>query len=153
MADKIKVIEEIAQDLLARLGVETTVSIEESEGVFNIQLETDQPGILIGYHGETLAAIQLMVGMIAWRQLDEWTKVLVNVGDYRQKRKESLERMAQSAAQKAKFSGQPQTLPPISAFERRIIHLALSSDSEIETVSEGEGANRHVVVKPKQPSP
>lgn len=153
MADKIKVIEEIAQDLLARLGVETTVSVEESEGVFNIQLETDQPGILIGYHGETLAAIQLMVGMIAWRKLDEWTKVLVNVGDYRQKRKESLERMAQSAAQKAKFSGQPQALPPISAFERRIIHLALSSDSEIETVSEGEGANRHVVVKPKQPSP
>lgn len=150
MDDKIKVIEEITQDLLNHLEVEAKVSVEESEGVLNIQLETDQPAILIGYHGETLAAIQLMVGMIAWRKLGEWTRVLVNVGDYRQRRKESLGRMAFSVSQKVKFSGQPQALPPMSAFERRIIHLALSSDPEIETASEGEGKERHVVVRPKQ---
>lgn len=149
---KLKTVEEITQDLLSRLEVEVKVAVEESEGVFNVQLETEQPGILIGYHGETLAAIQLMVGMIAWRKLGEWTKVLVNIGDYRQRRKESLERMALSVAQKAKFSGQPQALPPMSAFERRIIHLALSSDPEVETLSEGEGKERHVVVKSKKPS-
>ena len=135
------------------MGVETKIAVEESEGVFNIQMETEQPGILIGYHGETLAAIQLMVGMIAWRKLGEWTKVLANIGDYRERRKESLERMALSVAQKAKFSGQPQALPPMSAFERRLIHLALSADPEVETLSEGEGKERHVVVKSKQPSP
>lgn len=153
MGDKIKIVEEITQDLLSRLGVEAKISVEESEGVFNVQLETEQPGILIGYHGETLAAIQLMVGMIVWRKLGEWTKVLVNVGDYRQRRQESLERMALSLAQKAKFSGQPQALPPMSAFERRLIHLTLSVDPEVETLSEGEGKERHVVVKSKQPSP
>jgi len=87
--------------------------------------------------------------MIAYRKFGEWTRILVNVGDYRERRKEVLERMALAVAQRAKFSGQPQALPPMSAFERRIIHLALTGDSELETASEGEGKDRHVVIKPK----
>lgn len=148
----LKIVEDITKDLLARLGTETTVTVAESEGVFNVQLETKEPGILIGYHGETLAAIQLIVGMIAWRKSGEWTKVLVNIGDYRERRQESLERMAASVAQEAKLSGQPQALSPMSAFERRLIHLTLASDPEVETLSEGEGKERHVVVKTKQPA-
>ncbi|PIS14208.1 hypothetical protein COT65_00205 [Candidatus Shapirobacteria bacterium CG09_land_8_20_14_0_10_47_13] len=149
---KLKTIEEITQDLLSRLGVEVKISVEESEGVFNVQLETKEPGILIGYHGETLAAIQLIVGMMVWRKSGAWTKILVNVGDYRERRQESLARMAVSVAQEAKLSGQPQTLPPMSAFDRRLIHLALAADPAVETLSEGEGKDRHVVVKTKQPS-
>lgn len=148
----LKIVEEITKDLLARLGVETTVAVTESEGVFNVQLETKEPGILIGYHGETLAAIQLIVGMIAWRKSGAWTKVLVNIGDYRERRQEALARMAAAAAQEAKLSGLPQTLPPMSSFERRLIHLALAADPGVETFSEGEGKDRHVVVKTKQPA-
>jgi len=146
---KLKIIKEITQKLLELLKIEGKVEVEEKEGLINVQLETDQPGILIGYHGETLAAIQLMVGMIAYRRLGEWTRILVNVGDYYQKRKESLERIAQAVAQKVKSSSQPQGLSPMSSAERRIIHLALASDSEVETISEGEGRERHVVIKPK----
>jgi spoIIIJ-associated protein len=73
--------------------------------------------------------------------------VLVEVNDYRQKRKENLERLAVSMAQKVKFSGRPQILSPMSSFERRIIHLALAEDAQVETVSEGEGKQRRVVVK------
>lgn len=148
----LKIVEDITKDLLTRLGTEATVAVAESEGVFNVQLETKEPGILIGYHGETLAAIQLIVGMIAWRKSGVWTKVLVNIGDYRERRQESLERMAMAVAQEAKLSGQPQALPPMSAFERRLVHLTLASDPAVETLSEGEGKERHVVVKTKQPA-
>ena len=70
--------------------------------------------------------------------------------DYRERRKESLERMALSAAQRIKFSGESQSLPAMSSAERRIVHLALVDDQEVETESEGEGMSRRVVVKPKE---
>jgi spoIIIJ-associated protein len=149
MDEKIDIIQEITQKLLELLGVEAKISLEEKEGVVNVQLETNEPGILIGYHGEILAAIQLMVGMIAYRRSGEWTRILVNVGDYYQKRRQSLEKIAQAVAQKVKFSHQPHQLPPMSSSERRIVHLVLAQDPEVETVSEGEGQTRHVVIKPK----
>lgn len=150
MDKKIEAIKGIIQDLLNHLEVKATILVSEGEeNSVAIQLETDQPGVLIGYHGETLSAIQLIVSMIVYRKFSEWTRILVNVGDYRERRKEVLERMALVVAQRAKFSSQPQALPPMSAFERRIIHLALTGDSELETASEGEGKDRHVVIKPK----
>ena len=145
-ADKIN---KLAQKLLDSLGITATVKIEEKDGVFNVDLETESPGILIGYHGETLVAFQLILSMMAYRELGEWSRVVVNIGDYRQRRQEALERMALSACQRVKFSQKEYELPPMSAAERRIIHLALSSASEIETESRGEGRERRVVIKPK----
>lgn len=146
---KIATLQEIIQHLLELMGVEakTEVSKQESD-IFQVQLEAEDPGILIGYHGETLAAIQLLLGMIAYRQTGEWIRVLVNVGDYREKRQESLERMAQSAAEKVKFSSEEQALPEMNATDRRLVHLALANDPEVATESEGEGRNRRVVIKP-----
>lgn len=146
---KLRTIEEITQELLKLLGLEIKFTLAEKDDAFCVQIETDQPGVLIGYHGETLAAIQLMIGMIAYRKLDEWVRVLVNVGDYQERRQEALGKMAASVAQKVKFSHQPQALPPMTSAERRIIHIALANDPEVETVSEGEDKERRVVVKPK----
>jgi spoIIIJ-associated protein len=146
---KLKTVEEITQELLKQLGVGVKFAVLEKDDAFYVQLETDQPGVLIGYHGETLAAIQLMIGMIAYRKLDEWVRVLVNVGDYQERRQEALGKMAASVAQKVKFSHQPQALPPMTSAERRIIHIALANDPGVETVSEGEDKERRVVVKPK----
>lgn len=147
---KVVQIKKIAEELLNRLGIQTKIDIkEDNEGKINLQLEAAEPGILIGYHGETLAAIQLIISLIAFKKIGEWTRILVNVGDYWEKRQESLERMASSVAQKVKFSGQAQFLPPMSASERRIIHLALSNDLSVETVSEGMGRERHIVIKPR----
>ncbi|MBM3205991.1 hypothetical protein FJZ41_04050, partial [Candidatus Shapirobacteria bacterium] len=109
----------------------------------------DEPGILIGYHGQSLVAIQQILTLMAFKKFGEWVRLLVDVGDYREKRKESLEQMAKSLAQKVKLSGQSQVFPPMSSFERRIIHLVLAEDNEVKTVSEGEGDQRHVVLKPK----
>lgn len=143
-------VENLVKELIGHLGVQAKAEVkEDKEGVIHIQLETEDPGILIGYHGETLASLQLLLGLMTYRQTNEWQRILVNVGDYRERRQESLERMALSAAQKVRFSGEEQALPFMTATERRLIHLALADDAEVMTESEGEGRNRRVVIKPK----
>ena len=121
-----KIVEETAKKLIKLMGVKVDVSVMPEEDSVKVQLETDNPGILIGYHGETLASFQQILAMIVYRQTGEWVRVLVNVGDYRERRQETLERMALSAAQKAKFSGESQVLPSMSSAERRLVHLARS---------------------------
>ena len=146
---KLKIIKEITEKLLELLEVKASLVVKEEDEIINIQLETEEPGILIGYHGQALQALQLLISLIGFKKFNEWVRVVVNVGDYQEKRQESLTKMAQSITQRAKFSGTSQSLPPMSSAERRIIHLALANDTEVETFSEGEGRERHVVIKPK----
>lgn len=148
---KKELIKKLSQELLDHLKVKAKVKVtKDKEGLFYVQLETEETGALIGYHGENLASIQLVLTLMVYRQLGEWVRILANVGDYRERRQESLERMALSAAQKVRFSGEAQSLPPMSSAERRMIHLALADDDEISTESEGEGYQRRVVVRPKK---
>jgi len=150
--DSLKAIKEIVDELLKLLEVEVKPVVEEKDGLVNIQLQTDNPGILIGYHGDTLASLQIMLSMMVYRKLGSWVKILVDVGDYRERRKETLDKMALSAAQKVKFSGQDYAFPPMSSGDRRIIHIALSENPDVTTESQGEGFERRVVVKPKNVS-
>jgi len=143
-------LKKITTQLLKGLEVEAKVEIVEEEALTRIKLETDEPGILIGYHGQTLASIQLLMAMMVYRQSGEWARIVVDVNDYREKREETLQRMALSITQKVKFSGEPQALPPMPPAERRIIHLALADDPEVETISEGEDEDRRVVVSLKK---
>lgn len=143
-------LKKITTQFLKELEVEAKVEIVEEETLTRIKLETDEPGILIGYHGQTLASIQLLMAMMVYRQSGEWARIVVDVNDYREKREETLQRMALSITQKVKFSGEPQALPPMPPAERRIIHLALADDPEVETISEGEDEDRRVVVSLKK---
>jgi len=147
---KLKLIQKILEELFAYLKIEANFKIEEKEDTLRINIETNQPGILIGYHGRTLSALQRILSLTAYRQLNERIKIVLDVANYRQKREETLRRMAMLAAQKAKSSGQEQELPPMSSQERRIIHLALGNDSQVTTESRGEGKTRRVVIKPKK---
>ena len=149
MDKQIKILEEITQELFDLLQMKITFTVKKEEEVFIIQLKTEDPGVLIGYHGQALAALQQMITMIAFKKSGEWVRVLVDVEDYREKRKEVLERMATSIAEKVKASGKSQLLPPMSSFERMIVHLILADHPEVETFSEGEGDQRHIVVKLK----
>lgn len=143
-------VEKITKELLEHLEAKAKVEVAKNEeGLMIVRLESEEPAILIGYHGQTINAIQLLIGMMAYRRLGEWVRILVEVNDYRQRRKETLERMAFSVAQRAKFSGESQVLSPMPSVERRIIHLALAEDPEVETISEGEGDGRRIVVRPR----
>ena len=148
-----KKIKKITADLLANLAIEIqqlTISTDE-DGVFHINLEIkdEDTGILIGYHGDTISALQLIISLMLYKQTGTWNRLLVEIGDYRQKRQQSLEKMAQTTAQRVKFSGEAIALFNLNPFERRIIHTFLTDHPSVVTQSEGEGRNRHLIIKPK----
>lgn len=149
-----KQLEEINKEvasLLSELEVAANASgtYDEAENILNIQIDSPGAAVLIGFHGETLQAIQLILSFVAHKILGEWIRVLVNVGDYRQKREEQLNRLALNLAMKAKFSKEAQTIPNLSSAERRVVHLCLSDHPDVYTQSEGEGRNRQLIIKPK----
>jgi len=144
-------IKKLTEDLLKNLLVKGTVEVtqDSKNQVFNVQLESEDSGILIGYHGETLEAIQLILSLIVYRKVGSWLRLVVNVGNYREERYDQLKRLALNIAQKVKFSGESQILTNLSPSERRIIHLELADHPDVITESEGEGEERRLVVKPK----
>ncbi|MCX6817027.1 MAG: KH domain-containing protein [Candidatus Beckwithbacteria bacterium] len=147
-----KNIAKLTKQLLSQLGVEPTKitisSPEPDSYLLDLELADQEMGMLIGYHGDTISALQLMLNLLLYRQKGEWCKLVVNIGDYRQKREETLIKLAQDTAQRVKFSGQPMALFNLNPFERHTIHAFLSTDPKVATESEGEGRNRHLIVKP-----
>lgn len=150
MADNLKKIEKITKDLIEKLGVSAKISVSQTEEKsYRVDLDGEDLGVLIGYHGETLSALQLILGLMVYKNLGEWVRVLVNVGDYREMREQKLTELAHRAADKVRFLQAPITLPPMSSFERRLVHTALSErNNEVVTESVGGGSERRVVVKP-----
>ncbi len=143
-------VKQITEDLLGRLGVVGSVAVDVDEtGAYRVHIETEETGLLIGFHGRTLESFQIILGMLVSKKLEQWVKVYVNVGDYREKREEALMLMAQHAAERALAAGRPIELPHLSPSERRVIHLTLAGDERVETESVGEGLSRTLIVKPK----
>lgn len=143
-------VKEITEDLLKRLEVEGVVSVDTDEtGAYQVQIDTEETGLLIGYHGRTLESFQIILSIIVSKKLEAWVKAYVNVGDYRQKREETLMHMAQRAAERVLTFGRSVELPNLTASERRVIHLTLGGDERVTTESVGDGMNRTLVVKPK----
>lgn len=154
MAEKAEInqiAKKLTEELLKRTGVEASVEVEDEDGVTKINIIGEDLGILIGFHGETLKAIQTLLGVMINHEKgsEEWHRVLVDVGSWRQSRQVSLEEMAQNAVTKARESGLPCALPPLSADERRLVHLFLQEMPGVSSHSEGEGSERHIVVLPE----
>lgn len=143
-------VQHIAEDLLGKLEIVGSVIVRIDEaGAFRVGIETEETGLLIGHHGKTLESLQLILGIMVSKALGRWVKAYVNVGDYREKREETLMHMAQRAADRALALGRSVELSRLTPAERRIIHLTLSGDDRIETESVGEGDDRTLLVKPK----
>lgn len=130
--------------------VQLTFEEDDSQGSLICQIESPQAAVLIGFHGENLQALQLILSFLVHKSQNEWVKILVNIGDYRQKREEQLHKLALNLAMKAKFSGEAQSLPNLSSSERRFIHLVLADNPDVYSESEGEGRNRLLMIKPKK---
>lgn len=152
--ETLKEIKNLVEDLLAKIDQtgEITVKDDQKNEAIKVKIKTEDPGVLIGFHAKTLSAIQLILGLMIYRRTGQWQRLVVDVNDYRQEQMERLKGIAQTAAQKAKFSGQSVILSPMTPFERRIIHLAISEFEGVETRSEGELDGRHVVIFPTKAS-
>lgn len=150
--DKKEIIEKLANDLLLLMGVKVKAQVAEDKAneAFVVTVEAgDETGLLIGRRGETLLSIQSLLGVIVRQHLGEWVRIVVDVGDWREKEEERLKSLALSAGERAKETGQPQPLYNLTPAQRRIVHLILSEDETLETESLGEDAERYLVVKPK----
>ena len=148
--DKIKIVTEAVKELLGKLGLSADIAVAEGEEKsFQVDINGEDLGALIGYHGETLSSLQLFLNLLVHRKIGEWRRVLVDIGGYRKEREQKLFDLAQRTADRVRFLQTPVTLTPMPSFERRLVHMALGEEEGVETESEGEGWERRVVVKPK----
>jgi spoIIIJ-associated protein len=138
--------------LLARivegLDLDAEVLVEESEDEIVARVEGEDLGLLIGRRGQTIDAVQLLGYRVAFRGRDDRKRVSVDAAGYRARRRETIERQAQRAAERALETGKEIELEPMSPSERKIVHDWLKDRSGIETFSEGEEPERCVIVAP-----
>ena len=107
-------------------------------------------GILIGRQGETLRALQYLVRLMVSHRLKHWTDLIVDVEQYRVRRRRTLEDLAQRVAERVAKEGRPQALEPMPAYERRLVHIALRNHPQVTTQSVGAGERRKVTIIPKK---
>lgn len=152
----------VLEDLLERMDIHGYVTavlirvpgqkgtIEETVTLHIEGADEEAMGLLIGRRGETLRSLQFLLNLLVSRRVQKWPQVVVDVGNYRQRRQESLEGLARRMAERVRQTGRPIMLEPMAAYERRIVHLALREDKGIYTESSGDGENRKIVIYPSK---
>jgi spoIIIJ-associated protein len=139
----------VLMELLDLLRVEGDVEVRSRSYPLTLNVHGDDLGILIGRHGDTLASLQFMVNLIVGRRMGHWTRVVVDVEEYRQRRERTLRDVAGRAAERVRRTRQAVTLEPMPSNERRIVHMTLQGDRFVATHSVGEGDGRKVVISPR----
>ena len=132
-----------------RVYVKSEVSVTEQEGGALLSLTGEDIGFVIGHRGETLDALQYLTGLVANHVDDSYYRITIDIGNYREKRKETLESLGKRIAAKAVKTGRNCPLEPMNPYERRIIHTAVQTVEGAKSWSEGEDTNRHVVIGPE----
>ena len=138
----------VLERVVAELGLEAEVSVEEDEDEIRGSVDGEEVGLLIGRHGQTIDAVQLLCFQMAFRGRPERKRVSVDAAGYRERQGESLRRRADMAADDAIRDKRAVELEPMGSNERRVIHEHLRDRPELETYSEGDEPNRFVVIAP-----
>lgn len=125
-----------------------TLKTSEEDNVITIDIEGEDVGFIIGRRGETMDALQYLACLVANRIDSSYKRVVINTGDYREKREKTLESLGRRLAIKAAKTGRKSSLEPMNPYERRIIHTAVQKVNGAISWSEGENMNRHVVIGP-----
>lgn len=135
------------KELTQLMGVQVEIAMgSDEEGNLYAQMTGDTLGILIGRRGETLDALQYLTSLKINRNQDTYTRITLDTENYREKREDTLVRLANRMANRAVKTGRKVSLEPMNPYERRIIHSALQANEKVDTHSEGEDQNRHVVI-------
>lgn len=149
MAKNKKIAEELIQELFDKLGVKESFEVTENDETIDVVISSDEPGLIIGHHGDTLDSLQLVLSLMLAKKLGEYKRVSVEVGDYKKNRSDYLRSLAGQTKERAIAEKQEIFLPNLKAWERREVHLYLHDDPEVVSESVGEGKDRTLVVKPK----
>ncbi len=148
-----KTLMEALEGILINLEVpydEVGIEKEKQKDVdlYRINIETEDPSVLIGFHGETIHAMQHLLKVIAWRQTKKEFNILLDVDNYRQRQEENVLSLAKRKVDIARQTNKTQVLPPMSGYFRRVVHLFLNTDDfkDISTESIGDGDHRQVTI-------
>ncbi len=147
--DSVSVARAVTSSLLETMGFRGTVHGREETGAVLLTITGSQLAPLIGRHGQTLEALDLVVNLMVARRLGHRVPVVVDAERYRERRREALQALAQRTADRVRRSGKSVALEPMPASERRVIHTVLAEDPIVTTHSEGEGQDRHIVIHPR----
>jgi spoIIIJ-associated protein len=143
---------QITCEMLEKMNFEVDKAFVEDvaneENQVLVGVTVNNPAGLIGFRGRNLAAVQLVLSLIVKNKLGEWVRVLLDINNYRQEQKDRLVNMAKNLAEKVKATGKEVAMASMSSYERRLCHMTLTEIDGITSDSEGEGEERHIVIKP-----
>lgn len=143
---------EILDNLLGLLLLEGSYEIEETDDAFNVYIETEDAGRLIGARGESLEGLQLIVNQIIYKKGDNqnFKRAIIDVSGWKKQREEDLTRRAKELIKEVVDTGKSLELEPMSSWQRRVVHMVVGETEGVASESIGEGRDRHVVIKPKK---
>jgi spoIIIJ-associated protein len=140
---------ELVTRIVDGIGVTGRIDVDESDEVITVSCVGSDLGMLIGRHGQTIDAVQYLANAVMWRRHpDDRKEVIVDAAGYRDRRRVALEALALRSADRALSDHEPVELEPMTAVERKVVHLRLKEFDGVETTSEGTEPNRYVVVHP-----
>ena len=141
-------VEAVLDEILDALDLDAEIEVDEDEAQIAARIEGEDLGLLIGRRGQTIDAIQLLCYRVAYRGRGDRKRVMVDAAGYRERRRETVERQADRAAERALETGKEIELEPMTASERKVAHDRLADRAGIETFSEGDEPERCVIVAP-----
>lgn len=147
--DNLKIVKETLEEFFEKttFAIEVDFSVEDS--ILVIKLQTDEPQILIGERGQTLIEIQQILKAILRRKITEPFFIDLDINSYKSKKEEYLKEVAKTSADDVALTREEKILPPMSAYERRIVHMELAERTDVITESIGEEPERKIIIKPR----
>ena len=142
----------LVEGLLKHMGVRAQVTVRAATEPITLDISGRDLGALIGWRGETLRSLQTAVNLMLGEEGVETRRVILDVERYRARREDQVRELAQRLALRVKRSGEPYTLDPMHAYERRVIHMTLADDPDVTTESTGREPARRVVINPTGPA-
>jgi spoIIIJ-associated protein len=145
-----KYIEQKLSEILSHLDVKPNVMIIEMDNGYSIEIDGHDLSFLIGFRGEGLSALQDMLNRMVFSEYGDWAQIDIDINGYKVRKRERLQDIAKNFIDKVRFHGDAVELPPMRAFERKIIHTFVSDYPDMESESTGDGSDRRVVIKVKE---
>jgi spoIIIJ-associated protein len=141
-------IEQTLQQIFEKIGIDPIIRFEETETELFVYMDGENLNFMIGYHGESLDALQHIVTLLHMADLEDNKRLILDINGYRLERKGKVEEITKRHIDRVRFFSQEVEMPPMSSHERRHVHLFVEGYADVKSESAGEGKFRHVVLKP-----
>lgn len=150
LKDIMEYAKEILSTLTHDMGIETTFECKIRDNQILIKMYSDNNSLLIGVQGRTLQSLNIIVRQIIKNKISVYPNIYLDVENYKDNQQSKLEKLAKNLAREVIKTNLEVKMDNMNAYERRIVHNALSNNSKVQTISEGEEPNRHIIIKPKR---